>query len=390
MKKALLFCLFLECAFAQQEINPGGTKDQEMTLPGVEDKAPQSRAPVKYKAPHQPIAPVKKHKPKHHELTPLQKKLEQKEGPVEKYYWKTHHSASVGYRRDRQKFSDPLAKHLISSRNTMQLILGSHLEIHKMVFQMRGQYGWMLDGNYNYTAFTDVSPSAPALFSSDFKLGGGYTADVQGTAGMRFKIYSKPKFAFSFIPSAGYKYSHVKNFTEKEKQFTLQIIPNASPGTTGFSVGRLPKPNQQDWFGPFVEGRIEFRLWDKLNWDLYYQYHWIALRSKSQDSIDRFIFNPATTPIAIFERQMSSVYKARITHGQVGGTHLRYIAISGWNFGFHFEGSSVYSKSVGVRDKNTQESFLPMRSGLMETMAELTGSIHWVTYQISIFLGHQF
>lgn len=386
MKLFLFSCLFIISVSAQDKTNLGETKAQEQVMPQKKEmKEPPKITPVEKDHLKREIQPTY-----HSEDTPLQKKLEKEPGPFKKLYWKYHHSASLGYRRDRQKFADPSTKQSVNSRNTMQLILDTHLEAHHMVFKLTGQYGWLLDGQYNYTARGPGNDfPGGTIFHSNFKLGGGYTTDVYGSAGVRINLYSKPKFTFSFIPSAGYKYSHVKNFAEGTDR-NDDLIPFTAPGFIGFSEGTLPKPNQQDWFGPFLEGRFGFRFLEKVNWDLYYQFHWTALRAKSHEAINRFFRDPNIPSAPLVQlTEKSTTYKSRINYGQLGGTYLRYIATTGFNFGFLFEGLAVYSTTAGLRTKTQVDNLLPLPENRVEQSVDQRGSIHWVSYQVSIFLGHQ-
>lgn len=388
MKKLLFSCLLIVSVCAQEEINPVGTKAQEQMMPlGKSQKAPENTPISKIEEPSR-YQIQKEIKSQPSEDNPLQKKLAKQPGPFEKFYWEYHHSASLGLRRDRQKFADSATKQMIENRNTLQLILGTHLEVHHMVFQMRGQYGWLVRGENEYLSRGGPKYPGGVLFHSNFKLGGGYTADLQGAAGVRIELYSNPKFDFSFLPSAGYKYSHVKNFSEGLDRNSSLILLN-SPGFIGFSQGILPKPNQQDWFGPFLEGRVEFRFWEKLNFNLYYQFHWTALRSKNQELLNLSFSNPnsPTTPIVEYTLK-DMVYKSRINYGQLGGVYLRYISEFGLDYGFLFEGISVYSTTAPLT-RRIREDFLAPVPSVVQRREDARGSIHWVNYQVSIFLGHQ-
>ncbi len=281
----------------------------------------------------------------------------------QKSFLKYHHSASIGYRRDRQKFQTPLAKQLITDRNSIELILGSNFEWKWVVFNMRAFYGWLIDGTFK-DKINDLH------FSEEFSLGAGYSADAMGTGGFRIKFLTRENLAFSLIASGGYKYSHIMNFPEG-----LQI----SPIVDGITVGSIPKPNQQDWFGPLVEGRFEFLFWDNLSWDLFGQYHWVTLRSLFKESYEVFSSSVAESI------QISSIYKTADAHRVVGGTDIRYSGPTGWNFGVHFEGSSAWEKAADSKRK-ISATLMPT-----ETMDFTeTAKIKWVSYELSLFLGYQF
>ncbi len=274
-----------------------------------------------------------------------------------KLYWRYHHLAAVGYRRDRQKFHETDSTSRITDRNSMELILRSHLEIGHFVTYFQGNYGWLINGNFHDSS-NGAIVGEPVTFGK-YDLGAGYAADVFAALGLNFQIVDCPKFEMSFIPFGGYKYSHLMNFPEGEDRFNIPVPPVLLPaGTTGFALGRFPNPNQQDWFGFFAEGRLRCLFWDNFEWELFYQYHRPTVRSKLNEEIDLYLFNPPNTVIAIDLFRGSSIYKARVATKQVGGTNFRYHGKTGYNFGCHFEGSSAWTHQAHYRSKRRREQFI--------------------------------
>lgn len=307
----------------------------------------------------------------------------------EKNYWKYHQWASVGYRRDRQKFHETGSTTEYTGRNTMELLFGSHLEWHKIVLYMRGSYGWLLNGDLDFSA--PGNRYGEPLFFGEYDLGAGYTADLLGALGFRIQFYNQPNCTISFIPSGGYKYSHLMNFAEGENRYSIPSPPaTLAAGTSGFALARFPNPNQQDWFGPFAEGRIEFLFWEQCEWSLYYQYHWPTVRSKSKEEVDLYLFNPPTTATAIDLFRSNSIYKASFMSKQLAGTDFRFISSTGWNFGAHFEGSSAWTDKARYHSKRTQEQSILAPIGVTTTGLNEPASIHWVCYEVSASLGYQF
>jgi len=320
------------------------------------------------------------------EENPIAEKIEAAEAEG---FWKFHHWASVGYRRDRQRFEEADTKTAYTDRNTLQLLLGSHLEWHEIVLRLRGSYGWLVNGHFDFSA--PGSRFGEPLFFGQYDLGSGYAADAIGTLGFRIRFIHCPNFGLFLLSSGGYKYSHLMNTPRGEHRF---VIPNPpallAAGTSGFALARFPTPNQQDWFGPMVEGRLEFRFWENCEWTVFYQYHWLTVRSKSKEEVDLYLFNPPTTATAIDLFRSSSIYKSSNVKKQVGGTDLIYWAASGWNFGVHFEGSSAWTHKAQYQSKRTREQYILAPTGVTTTFVNTSASIHWICYEVSTSLGYQF
>ena len=119
------------------------------------------------------------------------------------------------------------------------------------------------------------------------------------------------------------------------------------------------------------------------------RFHWTALRSKNQELLNLSFSNPnsPTTPIVEYTLK-DMVYKSRINYGQLGGVYLRYISEFGLDYGFLFEGISVYSTTAPLT-RRIREDFLAPVPSVVQRREDARGSIHWVNYQVSIFLGHQ-
>jgi hypothetical protein len=143
----------------------------------------------------------------------------------------------------------------------------------------------------------------------------------------------------------------------------------------------FPKPNQQDWFGPLVEGRFDFLFSKICEWTLFYQYHWLTMRSKSTEELDQY---GATTTLS----RTSSIYKASDAHKQLIGTDIRYHASSGWYSSIHFEASKVSTAKGTYHSKKVTETIVP--ATVTTTFFNEPASILWVCYDISLSLGYQF
>lgn len=306
-----------------------------------------------------------------------------------KLFWKYHHLAAVGYRRDRQKFQEPNSITHVTDRNTMELTLRSHLEIGHFAAYLQGNYGWLINGHFDYSA--NGNPVGEPVSFGKYDLGAGYTADAMAALGLNFKLIDCPKIVISFIPLGGYKYSHLMNFSEGEDRFGIPSPPvTLAAGTSGFALGRFPNPNQQDWFGPYAEGQLKFLFWGDFEWTLFYQYHRPSMRSKLKEEIDLYLFNPPSTATAIDLFRATTIYKVRSATKQLAGANFRYHGSSGWNFGLHFEGSSAGSHRASYIAKRTREQYILAPTGVTRTAIDVKANIHWVSYEALIYLGYQF
>ncbi|PIS02415.1 MAG: hypothetical protein COT85_05305 [Chlamydiae bacterium CG10_big_fil_rev_8_21_14_0_10_42_34] len=306
-----------------------------------------------------------------------------------KTYWKYHHSASIGYRRDRQTFSEPNTKTTYSGRNSVQLNMDSHIEISHVVVAFRGSYGWLVNGQLNEYALGG-SYGEPLYFEAN-DLGAGYSADARASMGFRIDLVDLKDFGLSVIPSAGYAYSHLMNYAEGGNRFNVPNPPvQLSSTTSGFALTHFPKPNQQDWFGPFVDTRIIFRFWESCEWSFFYQYHWPTFRSKSSVDVDLYLFSPASTASAIDLFHTNEMYKASFIHRQLAGTDFRYRFLSGWNFGVHFEGATTSSHDVTYSSRRRREQYILAPTGVTNTDFKNSGYIHWVSYEVDVSFGYQF
>ncbi|MES2272771.1 MAG: hypothetical protein V4487_01065 [Chlamydiota bacterium] len=301
--------------------------------------------------------------------------------PAVQKYWKFHKMAAIGYRRDRQSFVESQSRLDIKNRNSMMLMVTSHIEWRWLILRTRGSYGWLINGNADFNF--PINPLNEPLSFKGYDLGAGYTADAQGTLGFTWKLYDAPSFGFSFIPGAGYRYSHMMNDLSGEKQSTVQASPS-------FARVRFPRPNQQDWFGPFVEGRIEFRFAEKAMWDLYYQYHFLDLRSKNRMDLDAYLYDPVFTLQQAILSQSNSWIHSDSARTQLGGTTIRVHLESGWTFGLFFEGSSTWTKSGSLLVKKMTERVFPTPIEVTNERLRTPMAVQWVNYSLSLFMGYKF
>jgi hypothetical protein len=314
------------------------------------------------------------------------KPIYEKNEPSRKKDWECDSYVSFGYRRDRQKFDSTLMNMDFQDRNSLQLLVGSEIEWRHLIWSMRGSYGWLINGNTNYV----FAPSSALLDQYHFglyDLGAGYNADVRSLLGYRIELYDRPSLGISFIPLVGYQYSHMMNYPKGNRQIGLHPLEGVD--LIGYALSLFSSPNQQDWFGPFLEGRVGFRFWQSCEWDLFYQYHWMDVRSKSSclsvisTSIEGFVAASASI-------KSNVIFSAGGAHKQLGGTDFKYRFANGWHLGFHFEGSVSWKNNAQYKENrmtNTISSF--GESFVVESLPELA-TIHWVSYEANIAAGCQF
>ncbi|OGN64956.1 MAG: hypothetical protein A3E80_06350 [Chlamydiae bacterium RIFCSPHIGHO2_12_FULL_49_9] len=315
--------------------------------------------------------------------------------PLEKF-WRFHKWGAIGYRYDRQQFDafhftppnelDSTTK--IHGRNTLTITVGSHMEIHSLVIDARGGYGWLIDGALDY----DVHGGGidePLSFKG-YPLGDGYTADVRGVVGWNWKVVNSDNFVFEIIPGAGYRYSHMMNYPKSSKRFNLPSPPVIfEADESGFVLTRFLAPNQQDWFGPLAEAKVGLRLWGRCEIDLFYQFHWLSMRSVTKWEQDLYLFNPPSTLTQVQLNSYNTVLKSGKAYTNLGGMDLVVHYPSGWSLGIYFEGSRTTSSHAGLTAKRTREQYL---SGAQTTVSNFEEKAHllWVNYAASTFVGYKF
>lgn len=302
------------------------------------------------------------------------------QSPLVYQYWKLHKFAALGYRRDRQQFLEKNSgatevKTTYRSRDTVELVVGSHMEYKQILIDILGGYGWLVSGR------SDYFDKANGLSFPDLKIKAGYTADARGVVGVRLKLIDRENFGFSLIPAGGYSYSHVQNYVGGGAR---------SPLTTasGFAVIEFPRANQQDWYGPLARASLEFRGWENIILTLFYQYNWPGLRSKTKVELSVYEFTGGDLTRTSLETESTLIVGKGIQR-QLGGVDFKYHSKSAWTFGAHFEGSSTYSSRSILRKKEVEEQFLPAPVTAL-TESSFKEKIHWTEYEVYLFAGYKF
>lgn len=298
-------------------------------------------------------------------------------------YWKFHHSAYIGYRRDRQQFNAYGAGILntrtqYQDRNSAIVTVGSHIEFSKIVGYIMGSYGWLLDGHMH---FRDPGNSPPLYFPR-FRLGSGYNVDARGSLAWRIYFYDKPNCKFSFLPGIGYRYAHMMNFSQGVEEYAI-------PGTNNIAFCHFPKPNQQDWFGFFADGRFELLCWDFFQWSLFCQYHRPYLVSKTKTLVEIYQYNNAGALISDQSSTINSVVKSGDLNMILGGTTFKFLFGSTWAFGTHFEGSTTWRKAHDHAHLE-QKQFISTPISIASSRVKDRATVRWTFYTVSVMVDHRF
>lgn len=312
-------------------------------------------------------------------------------------YWKFHKWGALGYRRDRQQFNpyfssnSNLLKSSLSyqDRNTLTLTVGSYTEWRFLALDFRGGYGWLLNGDANYTV--PGQGQRESLHFQNIPLGAGYTANIRGTLGVILPLYTSPAFKMWLLPSGGYAYMHMMNAPNSTGIYDVPSPPEyLSSGTTGYVLNRFPKPNQQDWFGPLVEARLRMRFWDRGEWHLFYQYQKPSMRSVSEVDLETLLFSSPNTLSSLQLEKYQSVVKGGSLRTQLAGTAIKVHNPSGWTFGIHFEGFKTWSDTCMTKVTQTVKQYVQAPLGTTVTRAEEQTAVKWINYDLTVFMGYKF
>jgi hypothetical protein len=309
--------------------------------------------------------------------------------PREQRTWTMTFSNALGYRRDRQKLNTSADQSVSYFHNFNTLYNKASLVFawDRVLLKLSGDYGWLINGDLNFKAlggaFLEPAENFPTI-----KMGSGYCADVDAAIGCRIKFWKFCKGSLSFIPALGYIYSHFNAYPQQEERSPVPAIPiNLPLGTTGYSSITHTRPNQQDWFGPYAEGRIAFSWKEQWRLDFYYQYIPIDFRQTVDLSIGNFFYNPAGTLSQADRVRMHLGSKSDTTRTQLGGVDLSYGSCANWRLGAHFDASSTWTHTAHsiVHDKTT--TFLPSSSTTQSSSRERL-DIQWVRYSTNLYCSY--
>ena len=289
--------------------------------------------------------------------------------------WTFHKHFGLGYRYDNQNFEQIALQESIkiAPRQTIELISCAELLWKNVYLRSKMSYGWLVSGDLMFKTFGTSLPQ--------FSLGSGYTADAAAQIGWRFHFIQSERFGFYFIPSGGYKYSHLMGSPNGSQKSSLD------PST--ILIGRFSHSNQQDWFGPYLDLRFKFRFKDVFEADFYYEYARPSLRSVFQYELDRYVFNNSGLVLADLNRTHSVVH-GNALRAQIGGFELKYQTSEGWTFSLHGEGSACWSDTSRTLGKSVVDQYSASSIAKSETKINVNTRVHWIQAKGSLFLGYRF
>lgn len=288
--------------------------------------------------------------------------------------WKMTFSNSLGYRRDRQKLLET-ADHSVSYFHHFDTVFYSASLVcawERLFLNLAGSYGWLANGDLNF--------KDPSNNFSTFKMGSGYSAEIASGLGCRIKFWTFHNGSLSFIPALGYIYSHFNDFPQGLNR------SSAPAGTSGFTTMEYTRPIQQDWYGPYAEGRIAFSWKDRWRLDFYYIFRPIEFRQTIKQSISDFFFSPADTLTTAQNTLQGISSKSHTTRTHLGGSNLSYRSPDHWQLGVHFDGSSTWTHTARSIVHTKTESYLPVSTSQTNSREKL--SIQWVRYSTNLFVSY--
>ena len=311
--------------------------------------------------------------------------------PSRQRTWTMTFSEGIGYRRDRQKFISAIDRSVsyFHNFNTIQTTARLTFAWERVLIQLGGDYGWLVNGDLNTKALNGIFHE-PAENFPTYKMGSGYSADVQAALGCRIKFWTFNRGSFSFIPALGYVYSHFNAYPKKQGRSPVPASPLVLPaGTTGYTSQEYSCPIQQDWFGPYAEGRIAFSWKEEWRFDLYYQYIPIDFRQTMARSVSSFFSNPPGTLVTANTSRENLSSKAHTTRTQQGGADISYRSQQHWQLGAHFEGASTWSNTAHTISHVKTDTFLPSQTSLSTSSREIS-SVQWARYSINLYSSYWF
>jgi hypothetical protein len=298
--------------------------------------------------------------------------------------WTMTFSNGIGYRRDRQKFCTKTNQSVSYFHHFNTILATGNLLFSwdRLLIKLSGDYGWLVNGDLNFKV---VSESQLAKKFPSFQMGSGYSADIDAAIGYCIKLCKLAKSSLVFIPALGYSYSHFNTYPEKQNRSSV----SSPPGTSGYSLLEYTRPIQQDWFGPYAEGKIAFSWKDEWRLDFYYRYIPIDFRQTLEHSISNFFFDPSSTLSQTDTVRGRLASKSNTTRTQRGGVDLSYRSPNRWQLGAQFEGSSTWTKTGHSILHIKRTSFLPTSSSIQGSLRERF-RVQWVQYSTSFYYSFRF
>ena len=287
--------------------------------------------------------------------------------------WHFTSSLGLGYRFDRQKFDYKNSRTLnLDNLNSVQTNLSLLFDYDHVLLRFAADYAWLVAGSCYSKSLTPLErySSSPVV--------GGYTADAQALLSCRVRFLKNSNNCVTFIPGLGLNYSHM-NIVVGGQQFSFT--------PTTFSAITFTRPLQQDYFGPVVEGKMEFNV-GRWCLDLFWQYMHVGFRQVYSFVQENFSYSMGTL-VNGFRSSIHQFDKNNNLRTQLGGADLSYRSPNQWQIGTHFEGSSSWFKSARSRS-TTKMRDLSVPTAPSSTLSDQQLAQFWVSYRAHLYASYWF
>ncbi len=300
--------------------------------------------------------------------------------PSEERSWTMTNSFGAGYRRDRQRLIEPTYIAYLDNFNSAYMKYQMEFNWERLLLKLSADYGWLINGDLSFKGLLAPFQSPQQNFGT-FQMASGYTVDVQPAIGARIKFWKFDcnRSSLSFIPALGYTYTHFNAAPRGRKTST-------PAGLTGFTALEFTRPIQQDWYGPYAEGRIAFAWKERIRFDVFYQYTHLNFRQTFSQSVSNYYL---AGPGAIDTSTIRVSSKGKTLRTQLGGADISYRSPCHWQIGTHFEGSATWSNTSNSIVRIVRDFFLPSSSHTQTAYNENL-SAHWTRYLINIYGSYWF
>ena len=174
-------------------------------------------------------------------------------------------------------------------------------------------------------------------------------------------------------------YSHFNALPKEQKSYRI-------PDGTGYTALEYRHPIQQDWFGPYAEGRVAFSWKEAWRLDFYYQYIPIYFRETQQQSINYFYMSGGVlSQTGTILENISS--KANTTRTQLGGVDISYRSKNHWRLGAHFDGFSTWTDTGHQIIRANKEEFYPADT-VSNSKTKQKFAVNWVQYSTNFYCSY--
>ncbi len=249
--------------------------------------------------------------------------------------------------------------------------------------ETEGDFGWIVTGK-DMVGFP-YNNGGPSLFFS-FKNIYGYEADGMGSLGYTCSLYRSQFLDFDFVPFAGFKYWHLATRVKGNK--TDNLAPYY--GFTSFATYYESILQHADFWGPYLEGRLNFNFSQMVNLLAYYQYHFVFMRIKSIPTLN-YVLEPSDATVYYTVVGSRSIIKDNNSKAQVGGLDIYFKTLADVLVGVRFYASRFYTHDAKTYTSQTTAT-MPNNSYFVSEDIEnvYSSKVTWTTYSFVLYAGYHF